>query len=242
MDKAKDVYRKESRNGVVIVTRHQYAGRGRIAARTWFDTPDQSLMMTLVLARDTMTFPLQQLPLRSGVAIASFLGEEYHLEVKIKWPNDILVHGKKISGILCESSGNAVYVGIGLNCCQNSFSYVDHQHSSREPTSIVMEGREAAEPLDLLQGLLVSLSETFRDNHWKRYLEDHLYLRNCPVAFLPGEAYERRECVSESDWVFGVVTGVDDQGGIIIEQKGWSQSWYSGELKEYPAKEEGGDG
>lgn len=234
MDVARETYRRHPASGIVIVARHQEAGRGRVCSRTWFDTPGESLLMTLVLELHDIHFPLQQLPLRTGLGVAEFLQKEGGLPASIKWPNDILVHGKKICGILCESTNGAAYIGIGMNSGQRAFPLRSEWDGrfKRMPTSLFLEGVHVTDPLELLEGVLMYLRGAFTEVEWKTRIEERLYLLNETVAFLPGAVYEHQSIDAEPDFIQGKLTGIDDHGGIVIQQdrEGEESVWYSGEL------------
>ena len=102
------------RPGLLVVASEQTAGRGR-KGRTWFSPAGTNLYMTLTV--DTND---PRLPLVAGVAVREALSV---LMVKsalleVKWPNDLIVHGRKLCGILCESRGGITAVGIGVNVNQ----------------------------------------------------------------------------------------------------------------------------
>ena len=94
-------------HGTVITAREQSAGRGR-QGRTWTGPPGSALLCSVVV-RD----PPRLLPLAAGVAVAEAAGPE----AQLKWPNDVLIGGRKVAGILVEGrpqEGWAV-VGVGIN-------------------------------------------------------------------------------------------------------------------------------
>jgi BirA family transcriptional regulator, biotin operon repressor / biotin---[acetyl-CoA-carboxylase] ligase len=96
-----------ARHGTVVTAGEQSAGRGR-QGRTWSAAPGRALLCSIVI-RD----PVALLPLAAGVAVAEVVGAL----ARLKWPNDVLVDGRKVAGILVEGrpqEGWAV-VGIGLN-------------------------------------------------------------------------------------------------------------------------------
>ncbi|HOO47483.1 MAG TPA: biotin--[acetyl-CoA-carboxylase] ligase [Deltaproteobacteria bacterium] len=101
------------REGLLVTARSQSSGRGT-KGRTWYSPCGTNLYMTV-----TMGQPDQRYPLVAGVAmheaVTSFLPGN---DVRIKWPNDILVSGQKVCGILCESRGSVTAVGIGMNVNQ----------------------------------------------------------------------------------------------------------------------------
>jgi BirA family biotin operon repressor/biotin-[acetyl-CoA-carboxylase] ligase len=90
--------------GSVVVADHQTAGRGRLSHR-WEAPPGTALLVSFVLAADPV------LSLAAGVAAAEACGQG----VRLKWPNDILLDGRKVGGILVESSPSKAICGIGIN-------------------------------------------------------------------------------------------------------------------------------
>ena len=100
----------------VLLTENQTAGRGRLD-RSWV-TPAGSALAISVLLRDLPPSPelTGWIPLIAGVAMSQAVAAQLpEHEVAVKWPNDVLVDGRKISGILAESTGTAVIVGAGVN-------------------------------------------------------------------------------------------------------------------------------
>ena len=101
--------------GAVLVAEYQEAGRGRLD-RTWTSPPRAGLTVSLLLRPDVPAARRVWLPLITGVALAESVGEVTGVRASLKWPNDLLaVDGRKLAGILAESSGGAVVVGVGLN-------------------------------------------------------------------------------------------------------------------------------
>jgi BirA family biotin operon repressor/biotin-[acetyl-CoA-carboxylase] ligase len=101
--------------GAVAVTEHQTAGRGR-EGRRWEDSPGSSLLLS-VLLRPPEGSPAQQLSLVAGLAVAEAV-EERRDAAGVKWPNDILLEGRKVAGVLLEASEGVVVCGIGINVSQ----------------------------------------------------------------------------------------------------------------------------
>ena len=107
-------------DNTLLLAEEQTAGRGRLQ-RTWVSAPEDSLTFSLVL-RDSSHFPETPsiLTLVAGLAVHDAVQEFTTAEVFIKWPNDILLNGKKVCGILTESVWqppilSGVVVGIGIN-------------------------------------------------------------------------------------------------------------------------------
>jgi BirA family transcriptional regulator, biotin operon repressor / biotin---[acetyl-CoA-carboxylase] ligase len=101
--------------GAVLVAEHQVAGRGRLD-RVWTSPPRAGLTVSFLLRPDVPAARRGWLPLLTGVALAEAVGEVTGVRTSLKWPNDLLaVDGLKLAGILAESTGTAVVVGVGLN-------------------------------------------------------------------------------------------------------------------------------
>jgi len=103
--------------GAVAVTEHQTAGRGR-EGRPWEDIAGSSLLLS-VLLRPPSHAPSHQLALVTGLAVAEAVEETRDLAA-IKWPNDVLIDGHKVAGVLLEASAGAVVCGIGVNVSQDA--------------------------------------------------------------------------------------------------------------------------
>jgi BirA family biotin operon repressor/biotin-[acetyl-CoA-carboxylase] ligase len=115
--------------GDVFVADMQTAGRGRLDHR-WLSSPGENLMMsTVVDVADVPPHEAVTLPLVAGLAVAQAVSGVFAAhgdgsraaDVKIKWPNDVLIDRRKICGILCERNGDNVIVGIGVNVNQTAF-------------------------------------------------------------------------------------------------------------------------
>jgi BirA family transcriptional regulator, biotin operon repressor / biotin---[acetyl-CoA-carboxylase] ligase len=101
--------------GVVLAAESQTAGRGRLG-RHWASPPRAALTFSvLLLPRGVPPGSKGWIPLLAGVAVASALRSAAGVDARLKWPNDVLVHGAKVAGILAEQSGDAIVVGTGIN-------------------------------------------------------------------------------------------------------------------------------
>jgi BirA family transcriptional regulator, biotin operon repressor / biotin---[acetyl-CoA-carboxylase] ligase len=102
--------------GAVAVTEHQTAGRGR-EGRLWEDIPGLSLLLS-VLLRPPAGLQAQQLSLVAGLAVAEAIDVVAGTNAELKWPNDVLLGGRKVAGVLSEAAERAVICGIGVNVGQ----------------------------------------------------------------------------------------------------------------------------
>lgn len=120
--------------GLVVVADEQRAGRGRLG-RGW-ESPKGAGLYVSVLLRPPVPPPAWPLlGLLCGVAAVAALRRAGGVEGALKWPNDVLVDGRKIAGILAEVTGDAVVVGMGLNVLQTR-----DQLPRPDATSILLAG------------------------------------------------------------------------------------------------------
>ena len=158
MDDALALARDGCPSGTTVAAGYQEKGRGRGQGTRWLSGPWQSLLATVVLHRDEAGFPLTQLSLRAGLAVALAVEDLAGLAVRIKWPNDLLWQGRKLAGILCEARGSVLLVGIGVNCAQDSFP----PEIAAQACSLRMAAGRDIAPLEILPAVLARLKECLR--------------------------------------------------------------------------------
>lgn len=118
-DEARELGRTGAAEGVIVIAERQTAGRGRRGA-AWFSPPGESLAFSILVRPDEPKALWPRLALAAGLAVAEAV-ESFGLEAGIKWPNDIWISGKKVSGILVEAGADFAVVGIGLNVNSTGF-------------------------------------------------------------------------------------------------------------------------
>ena len=116
---AKELARKGAAHGVVVLAENQHRGRGRLD-RSWITRPAEGIAMSAVLSPRLKPHQLQLVNLAAGMAVRKAIEDETRVRCLLKWPNDVLVSGRKVSGILSEASldqDRVVFVvtGIGIN-------------------------------------------------------------------------------------------------------------------------------
>ena len=200
-----------------VYTTSQTAGRGR-RGHTWVNAAGQALYYSCVVQQ-----PLVQpetLPLLSCLVTAKVLHGVYGIDCRIKWPNDLLLNGKKIVGILCESVSaptpggpRAVLCGIGINLAQPAeyFAAAGLPHA----TSLALEGLPVDPAADA-----DALARTLTDFAFDRDL--YAFEREGFGAVRP--AY-RAACVNlgrrvQYDGGCGVAVDVDEQGRLVVQEEG----------------------
>jgi BirA family transcriptional regulator, biotin operon repressor / biotin---[acetyl-CoA-carboxylase] ligase len=106
-------------NGTAIIAEHQRRGKGRHVENKWI-SPRGGIWLSVILLPKINTSQSTFLPLCSAIAACDVINEQTNLNSKIKWPNDIVIRGKKVSGILVNTSTegekiNYAVIGIGIN-------------------------------------------------------------------------------------------------------------------------------
>ena len=109
--------RSGAAEGLVLVAEAQTSGRGRMGRR-WISPPRRALTFSVLLRPAVPAGLLGWMPLLAGVAVASALQRTAGVDARLKWPNDVLVDGAKMAGVLAERWGNAIVIGTGINVLQ----------------------------------------------------------------------------------------------------------------------------
>ncbi len=163
-DIAAEYAKSDANDGLVVFAEEQSAGRGRACAK-WHGNHAESILCSIVLADCNMGAEL--LCLTCAVAVAEAIGKARSAQAKIKWPNDIMLNGKKVAGILIEKFENrnskieivsGYVVGIGINCHQKKDSFPAELQSIA--TSLDIESQAVCDRIGLAKRLLTSI------DHW----------------------------------------------------------------------------
>ncbi|MFA6133246.1 MAG: biotin--[acetyl-CoA-carboxylase] ligase [Phycisphaerae bacterium] len=117
-DVAMDSARQAGSDGLVVLADAQRLGRGRLGRR-WLSPARANILMSVLLVERGPGLPHEALTIAAGLAVAEGIEHACKLACQLKWPNDVLLDGQKVSGILVElgsgSGGRAVVIGIGVN-------------------------------------------------------------------------------------------------------------------------------
>lgn len=144
--------------GTVAVAEEQTEGRGRLG-RVW-QAPARTGVLVSVLLRPAVPPPaLPGLTLVAGRAVADAIREVTGLEPAIKLPNDVLLNGRKVAGILAESSEGRVVLGVGVNANQSAEQLPTSVET--EPTSLAIELGRPVDRAELLAAILAHLERAY---------------------------------------------------------------------------------
>lgn len=118
MDAARQLAKRAAREGTIVIAEVQTRGRGRLS-REWL-SPEGGIYFTIILRPRISPAYAPRINLMAGIAVATTIRKLFGLKAELKWPNDVLIEGKKVCGILAEMDAetdvvNFVNVGIGIN-------------------------------------------------------------------------------------------------------------------------------
>ena len=215
-----------------VYTTTQTAGRGRLG-RTWVNAEGRALYYTVAI-REPLAQPAT-LPLLASLAVKDQLARRYGVECQIKWPNDLLLNGKKIVGILCESvcygyemQGRGILCGIGINLAQPQ-SYFDAA-ALPHGTSLELQGAKvdlAADP----QWLAEALTDFGFDRPLYSFAKD---------GFAPFREAYKKACINIGRRVTfdlpgggegsGIATDVDEEGRLVVRTDSGEEHVFTGEV------------
>lgn len=201
----------------VLIAEYQTGGRGR-HARPWVSAPRALVTVSAVLDMPGMDLKdIGWLPLLSGIAVVDALRKVAEVDAELKWPNDVLIEGRKVAGILAEVASTApvptIVVGIGLNV-----SLAEDELPVPTATSLALESATVTDRTVLVRAMLRELASRWREWEGAGWKVDDLaavYRGRCGTlgrlvrAELPGN----RELV-------GIATDVDVEGRIVIKAEG----------------------
>jgi BirA family transcriptional regulator, biotin operon repressor / biotin---[acetyl-CoA-carboxylase] ligase len=144
--------------GAVAVAEEQTEGRGRLG-RAWKAPAGTSVLVSVLLLPAVEAPRLPELSLVAGGAVAQAIAEVTGLEPAIKFPNDILLGGRKVAGILAESSEGRVVLGIGVNANQTLEQLP--VGAKTEPTSLRLELGAPVSRVRLLAAILLQVERAY---------------------------------------------------------------------------------
>jgi BirA family biotin operon repressor/biotin-[acetyl-CoA-carboxylase] ligase len=194
--------------GLVLVAETQTAGRGRLG-RSWSGPPRAALAFS-VLLRPVAVAPAARawLPLLTGIAVAAALRAEAGVTATLKWPNDVLVDGRKIAGILAEAHGDAIVAGVGLNV-----TLTRAELPVPTATSLLLEDAACLDRERLLAAMLIELASRY--TAWAAGPDPAAlraeYLRWCVTV-----GREVRVELPGRQQLAGTATDVDETGRLAV--------------------------
>lgn len=203
--------------GTVVIADAQRRGKGRLG-REWESPPGVNLYCSIILRPPIPPVAAFQITFLSAVAVARSVTRCTRLEPSIKWPNDILVNGGKVAGLLNEMSAetekvNFIVLGIGVNLNMRRDQFP--QNLRHPASSLLLEGGVAINRTGFIRDLLMNL-----DALYDGYLRDgYAPIRDEWLA-MSRMAGRRVRVTDNNRSTEGMVRGIDDNGALILECAG----------------------
>lgn len=229
VDSTNNEGKRQANNGcksrLLIICNNQTAGKGRLG-RSWQAEKNAGIYMSMVLRPEIIPQEASQITLVTGIAVMKAINNVTGLNTKIKWPNDIILNGKKIVGILTEMNAemekiNYVVVGIGINVNNSEFNN-DIQDKA---TSLYIESKRKYKRSDIINEFI----KTF-DAYYDKFCNEGFevlvkeYNKNCANV---GKAVKT---VGGKMEVKGIAKGVNNKGELLIENENQIFNVLSGEV------------
>lgn len=209
-DIAAEYAKNRQNDGLAIFAEEQTAGRGRAGSK-WLSGRADSILCSIVLTENRLSTEL--LSLTCAVAVAETIGETGGSHAKVKWPNDIMLNGKKVAGILLESKAdkgrNACIIGIGINCHQKKDSFSARIQPAA--TSLDAESNSVSDRILLAKRLLCSVE------HWLEAAEQNgekVIIRWRELSIQLGH---RITLLFNGGSFTGHCIGIDPEEGLILQ-------------------------
>ena len=198
-------YASDAKNdGLVILAEEQTSGRGR-GGNKWYGGKEQSVLCSIVLANENLNAEL--LSLTAAVAVAEAVSET----ARVKWPNDIILNGKKVAGILLESKqteyGKVFILGVGINCHQKDFP----AELASTATSIDIETQTSSDRISLIKRLITSIEHRLEEatTNSEAILEKWRQLST--------QLGQRLTVIYDGQEFTGSCVGVDPLKGLVLQ-------------------------
>lgn len=216
-----------ARNTQAVFAEHQSAGRGR-QGRKWISPFGSNLYFSVLHQFENLPRDITGLSLAIGITLVEYLKQTGIDTACLKWPNDILVNGRKLCGILLELQGEShgpqsIVVGVGFNVSMpsNVATEIDQPWIalSTLTSAPVSRNKLAAELLARIMTTLNKFEQQGLEPFAQRWSQSDCYL-NTTITLQLGEKKLR-----------GVARGIDHQGALLLESNGKLDRFYSGEIQ-----------
>lgn len=211
---AKKLAEEGEPHGTLVVADKQNAGRGR-RGKTWESPAGSSVYMTILLRPEFPPDKASMLTLLMALSVRNAVADVSGMEVQIKWPNDIVLHGKKICGILTEMSAELDYIhyvviGVGINVNQKTFPEEIHVTA----TSLFMESEKKH-----VRAALIERSMYYFEQYYDQFLE----IQNLEGIWSEYNKYliniEKRVRVLDPKGEFeGIAVGINNLGELLVKK------------------------
>ncbi len=223
---AKRLAEEGAPHGTLVIAGRQEAGRGR-RGRAWESPAQDGVFMTVLLRPDLKPKDASMLTLVAAMAVAKAVRQLYGLPAMIKWPNDVLLSGKKICGILTEMSAeidsvNYLVTGIGINVSNRKFE----GEVSQMATSILLEGGKRARRVELIEAVWEQYEKYYDLFMKKMDLSDIVEEYNGSLVNLGRQV----RILDPKEPFVGTAEGITPKGELLVETGQGTRRVSSGEV------------
>lgn len=192
-----------SEDFLAVYTFNQTKGRGQYG-NSWENLPEENLAYSFALKNKNINVSDTSFNFYTAILVRDFIANLTKTEVKIKWPNDLILKNKKICGMLFEKNKNYFVVGIGINILQENFKNLPKAGSVLSQTGLSFELKAFTESLH--QYLFEHLVQKEIPNNILELYHLHLYRKNEVSVFEKNEVRQN-----------GIIQKVDENGYIWID-------------------------
>lgn len=192
-----------SEDFLAVYTFNQTKGRGQYG-NSWENLPEENLAYSFALKTKNINVSDTCFNFYTAILVRDFIANLTKTEVKIKWPNDLILKNKKICGMLFEKNKNYFVVGIGINILQENFRNLPKAGSVLSQTGLSFELKAFTESLH--QYLFEHLVQKEIPNNILELYHLHLYRKNEVSVFEKNEVRQN-----------GIIQNVDENGYIWID-------------------------
>lgn len=192
-----------SEDFLAVYTFNQTKGRGQYG-NSWENLPEENLAYSFALKTKNINISDTCFNFYTAILVRDFIANLTKTEVKIKWPNDLILKNKKICGMLFEKNKNYFVVGIGINILQKNFKNLPKAGSVLSQTGLSFELKAFTESLH--QYLFEHLVQKEIPNNILELYHLHLYRKNEVSVFEKNEVRQN-----------GIIQNVDENGYIWID-------------------------
>ncbi len=227
-DVAVSLARAGSPEGTLVIAEEQARGRGRLG-RTWFSPPGCGLWFSIILRPSLSAEGSSTISLAAAAGVAESLEEAHGIKAQIKWPNDVLVRGKKICGILSEAEFidnrvRFVVVGVGINVLTGKDAFPDD--IADIATSVAIETGRQVSRTGVLGRVVNAIEENYtelRDNGFDR-VRKKLLGRSALIGRMT-------RVKTPNGVVEGVAADIDITGALLLrKENGSTERLVAGEV------------
>jgi len=228
----KDATKEDGKNGIVILADYQTKGRGK-AHRKWESEPYSNILMTVIIKKGEHHLSYQNITLLTGLIVSEVLNNLFDIKAKIKWPNDVIINNKKVSGILSEAAtdknGETYFLtGIGINVFQDIENFPDEFRDSATSLSIETKKENIFIERELIIAEILNRFENYYYNIEKKWNKIKKLLKD-----LSSTISKRVKVFTGKKIIEGLALDFEDDGGLIIrEDSGIIKTIYSGDVEE----------